>query len=134
MDPYSTLELPYSATADDIKKAYRRLAKMWHPDKNGESKEAEQMFKKINAAYECLSDPIKRTAEDLKRKQQEQAEAAKRARSHAQGQSSGYWSSQPQTWRWTMSPLAVGLILLAVIVMIAALFRTQTRAAASASA
>jgi DnaJ-class molecular chaperone len=134
MDPYITLELPYTATADDIKKAYRRLAKIWHPDKNAGSKEAEQMIKKINAAYECLSDQVKRAAEDLNRKEREQAEAARKAQSQAHEQSAGHWNSQPQTWRWAVSPLVVGLAILAVIIMVAALFSSNSSSTTSTTA
>jgi DnaJ-class molecular chaperone len=134
MDPYTTLEVPHTATTDDIKKAYRRLAKMWHPDKNGESKEAERMFKKINAAYECLSDPIKRAAEDLKRKQREQAEAARKAQSQAQEQSAGNWTRQPQTWRWAMSPLVAFAALIALVFIVAALFGSNNGGSSSTSA
>lgn len=134
MDPYTTLELPYTATADDIKKAYRRLAKMWHPDKNGESKEAEQMFKKINAAYECLSDKDKRAAEDLRRTQREQAEAAKKAQSQAHQQSTGRSTSQPKSWQWVESPLVAVAALIALVFIIAAMFGSNNGGSGSTTA
>lgn len=86
MDPYLHLEVPHHATADEIKKAYRRLAKRWHPDRNAGNKAAEEKFKSIQAAYECLNDPAKRAAEDLKRKQREKEEEARKARTEAERQ------------------------------------------------
>lgn len=127
MDPYTTLEVSHDASLDQIKKAYRKMALKWHPDKNGGSLDAGEMFRKVKAAYDCLVDPIKRAAEDLKRKQAEAAE-----KTHSQSREKT--SRPPPTWRWTMSPGAVVFVLLAVIVMIAALLRTNTRGTASASA
>lgn len=60
---YKTLGISKSASIDDIKKAYRKLAKKWHPDRN-KDKKAEKKFKDISAAYEVLSDPTKRSNYD----------------------------------------------------------------------
>lgn len=57
---YETLEVSENASADEIKKAYRKLARKYHPDVNKDPK-AEEKFKEINAAYEVLSDPQKKT-------------------------------------------------------------------------
>jgi len=57
---YDTLGVAKSAEADDIRKAYRKLARKYHPDVNPGDKAAEDRFKKISAAYETLSDPKKR--------------------------------------------------------------------------
>ncbi|MFQ3623270.1 MAG: J domain-containing protein [Acetobacteraceae bacterium] len=59
-DPYATLGVPRTATAEEIKAAYRRLAKKLHPDLNPGDRSAEARFKDISAAYDLLSDPEKR--------------------------------------------------------------------------
>lgn len=59
-DPYETLGVARDAAADDIQKAYRRLAKKHHPDLNPGNKAAEERFKEIAAANDLLSDPDKR--------------------------------------------------------------------------
>jgi curved DNA-binding protein len=63
-DYYQVLGLKKGASADEIKKAYRKLAVKYHPDKNPGSKEAEEKFKEINEAYAVLSDPQKKSQYD----------------------------------------------------------------------
>jgi molecular chaperone DnaJ len=63
-DFYSVLGVPRGASDDDIKKAYRKLAMQYHPDRNNGSKEAEEKFKDITEAYDVLRDPQKRAAFD----------------------------------------------------------------------
>ena len=63
-DYYEVLEVPKTATADEIKKAYRKKAIQYHPDKNPGDKEAEEKFKEAAEAYEVLSDPQKRQRYD----------------------------------------------------------------------
>ena len=63
-DFYKTLGVEKSASADDIKKAYRKLAMKYHPDQNKDSAEAEAKFKEINEAYDVLKDEQKRAAYD----------------------------------------------------------------------
>src|SRR5690242_5311087 len=63
-DPYKTLGVDKKASADDIKKAYRKLARKYHPDKNPDDKQAEERFKDIQQAYDVLSDPDKRKQYD----------------------------------------------------------------------
>src|ERR687885_1566241 len=63
-DFYSVLGVGRDASDDEIKKAYRKLAMTYHPDRNGGSKEAEERFKAITEAYDVLRDPQKRAMYD----------------------------------------------------------------------
>jgi molecular chaperone DnaJ len=63
-DFYETLGVAKTSSDDEIKKAYRKLAMTYHPDRNGGSKEAEEKFKAITEAYDVLRDPQKRAAYD----------------------------------------------------------------------
>ncbi len=63
-DYYKILGVEKNASADDIKKAYRKLAQKYHPDKNKGNSEAENRFKEISEAYEVLKDPEKRKKYD----------------------------------------------------------------------
>ena len=63
-DYYDVLGVPRGADADEIKKAYRKMAIKYHPDKNPGDKEAEENFKEAAEAYEVLSNPEKRQRYD----------------------------------------------------------------------
>jgi len=65
MDLYSILEIEKWASKEEIKKAYRRLAMKYHPDRNSGDKAAEEKFKEINEAYSTLSDDAKRQQYDM---------------------------------------------------------------------
>jgi molecular chaperone DnaJ len=63
-DYYEILGLARGASDQDIKSAFRRMAKEHHPDRNAGEKASEQKFKELNEAYEVLKDPQKRAAYD----------------------------------------------------------------------
>src|SRR5215470_10479192 len=86
-DPYATLEVERTASAAEIKKSYRRLAKKLHPDLNPGNKKVEQQFKEVTAAYDLLSDPKKRARFDRGEIDAQGAERPSRGyyRPHAEG-------------------------------------------------
>ena len=63
-DYYEVLDVARNATDEEIKKAYRKLAMKYHPDRNQDNPSAEEKFKEVKEAYEMLSDPDKRAAYD----------------------------------------------------------------------
>jgi curved DNA-binding protein len=86
IDYYKILNVPRTASEEDIKKAYRKLARKYHPDLNPHNKEAEKKFKEINEANEVLSNPEHRKKYDSYGKDWKNAEAfevAKKQQSHA---------------------------------------------------
>lgn len=88
IDYYSVLGLKKDASADDIKKAYRKLARKYHPDLNPDNKESHQKFQQINEANEVLSDPEKRKKYDIYGEHWQHGEEYEKARQQ-QSQSQG---------------------------------------------
>jgi len=84
IDYYKLLELDKSASQADIKKAYRKLARKYHPDLNPNDKEAQLRFQQINEANEVLSDPEKRKKYDQYGKDWQHADAYEEARKQQQ--------------------------------------------------
>ncbi len=91
-DYYKTLGVKKNAGADDIKKAYRKLARKYHPDVNQGDKAAEERFKEINEAYEVLSDEDKRGKYDRFGAEWQQYS---RAGGRPEDFNWGQWSGQP---------------------------------------
>jgi curved DNA-binding protein len=94
-DYYQTLGVPRTATAAEIKKAFRKLARENHPDKQPGNKAAEQRFKDINEANEVLSDPDKRAKYDRFGKDWEAYERAAKAGATRQGAGAGHAAGDP---------------------------------------
>ena len=91
IDYYKVLGLDKNASQDDIKKAYRKLARKHHPDLNPNDKEANKRFQQINEANEVLGDPEKRKKYDQYGKDWEHAEAFEQARAQrSSGQGGGF--------------------------------------------
>src|SRR3954464_15373150 len=63
-DYYAVLEVARTASDEEVKKSYRKLAMTYHPDRNNGAKDAEEKFKEITEAYDVLRDPQKRAAFD----------------------------------------------------------------------
>jgi curved DNA-binding protein len=88
VDYYKILGVPRDASAEDIKKAYRKLARKQHPDLNPNDKEAHKKFQQINEANEVLSDPGKRKKYDQYGKDWQHADQFEQGR-HGQSQGRG---------------------------------------------
>lgn len=86
IDYYKILGISKSATENDIKKAYRKLARKYHPDLNPNDKDAELKFKQINEANEVLSNPENRKKYDAYGEHWQHAEEYEKAKQHEQYQ------------------------------------------------
>src|ERR1700712_3513969 len=89
IDYYETLGITKNASADDIKKAYRKLARKHHPDLNPNDKEAHKKFQQINEANEVLSNPDNRKKYDQHGKDWQHAEQFAQARQQRTSSGSG---------------------------------------------
>jgi|SRR5690554_8488 len=90
LDYYKILEIDKNATQADIKKAYRKLARKYHPDLNPKDQNAQQKFQQINEAHEVLSDPEKRKKYDQYGKDWEHSDAFEQARKQQQQAGGGF--------------------------------------------
>ncbi|MUU79682.1 DnaJ C-terminal domain-containing protein [Winogradskyella endarachnes] len=88
IDYYKTLDVSKTATEAEIKKAYRKLARKYHPDLNPNDKEAEQKFKEVNEAHEVLSNPENRKKYDDHGEHWQHAEEYEKAKQQEQYQRS----------------------------------------------
>ena len=100
IDYYKILEIDKKASPEDIKKAYRKLARKYHPDLNPNDKEAEARFKQVNEANEVLSDPEKRKKYDQYGKDWKHAEEFEKA-GGPQSRPSGQGSSRAYSGHYT---------------------------------
>jgi len=98
IDYYKILGLTKSASDKDIKKAYRKLARKYHPDLNPNDKVAEKKFKEINEANEVLSHPENRKKYDQYGKDWQHAEAFEKAKQQQQQQRSSYQQSASDSY------------------------------------
>lgn len=103
-DYYSILGVPKTASQDEIKKAYRKLARKYHPDLNKDDPKAEQMFKDLNEANEVLSDAEKRKMYDQFGSQWQQYQRGGGRPEDFWSQWGGSGSGQGQSQRRTVSP------------------------------
>ena len=90
-DLYTTLGVSKNATADEIKKQYRKLAQKYHPDVNPGDRGAEERFKTISAAYSVLGDETKRKEYDMQRENPYYT---------TRGQGGGYSQQADPFWEW----------------------------------
>src|SRR6056297_3479038 len=96
IDYYKILGVPKTASAKEVKKAYRKLARKYHPDLNPDNKEAEIKFKQVNETHEVLGDPENRKKYDKYGKDWQHGEEFEKARRQQQQQQQSRQRSSQQ--------------------------------------
>lgn len=103
-DYYEVLGVQKNATDEEIKKAYRKLAFAYHPDRNPDDKVAEAKFKEVNDAYQILSDPSKRRNYDLYGSGEQSPFGSTRNSAYSSGYSNSSYQGNPFNddtfWSW----------------------------------
>src|SRR5246127_5501985 len=94
--PYEVLGVKPDASAEEIRKVYRKLAKQFHPDLNPGKPAAEERFKEVSAAYDLLSDPDKRARYDRGEIDESGAERPPRGYYRSQAEGAQGWKYQPE--------------------------------------
>ncbi len=131
-DYYAVLGLLPSATVDDIGSAYRRLAKLHHPDRNPNKPNTVHRMRDINVAYGILSDPARRREYDHKHARHEQpvyaAHAAQAAPNYAAGERETLATMGIRTAAYGIGRRSVGLTILGIAEILADAWLTSRRA------
>src|SRR5471030_3458600 len=94
IDYYQVLDVPKTASEKDIKNAYRKLARKYHPDLNPNDAEANKKFQQLNEANEVLSDPEKRKKYDQYGENWQHGEAYEQQRQQQQSRQQSYGGAQ----------------------------------------
>lgn len=118
---YEILEVTPEATADDIKKSFRKLALKYHPDKNKNSEESKQKFMKIVEAYEVLSNDQSRKQYDGKSAQSTWIPSADFSRVYSYEELKRQYKTQVQGGMWDISEKATMGMWKATIILFAGL-------------
>lgn len=124
---YQILGVPVTATAEDIKKAFRKIALEFHPDKNPGNKEAEEKFKKASEAYDILSNEKKRNEYDFDLKKEDLKKERERTQQAKNSQQAPYTSKREASRRSVSqqpasSGISFGQLLLGATITAAAVF------------
>ena len=98
IDYYSILDVSATATPAELRRSYRRLARKYHPDLNRHHPDNDQRIKRLNEAYDVLSDPLKRAAYDAQRAAQ--AERTRRAEDQQRQRAQAARQSQEPQMTW----------------------------------